>query len=557
MIGAIVGDIAGSQFEWRSRLLLAVSLAVIAGCKYERSGESVTPSSNDWAELTALPCMAAPSNAKLLDEAGASAASWIAPHRDVSDAQRDAELFAIKASYENDCKEYVIAHSNVCMGGWYGVAMDRHHRKILEQPYHDMMNAWSLETAASPLEQRQIKEYAPTFTEALVPHARLMEKISVWNRIKCGLGCFKGQQIEFEDGIAAYRDSKDDKDGFSMKLRIDREFVWTTHGFDYAIAHSDAAAIIEDEIKGCSYGATDALRSSWFLRFRKGRLVDACQIGSGDWDNGKFIFYFVPSNNRLEVMNKATGDLEKELFLALWEHETTGGRRFYNFGTKEVEILDGANDCSRISVLQKSATPSTNEWVSLTALSCVAAPRDAELLDESGAFALYVGETAEDADSNKARDADPDRPCRNSLFLRCRKADGTDEWRVLMTSGSTWREVAGMSEWCSSQSSDLKDHFYLKDAKFASDRRHLWLVCNTDITLWDVVCSYDVKKDEFRVLIDGSSFEEQPDGTLLVQGKKSYPNPDDGLGAIWRDVWINSEGEIVRKGQITLRGADL
>ena len=205
----------------------------------------------------------------------------------------------------------------------------------------------------------------------------------------------------------------------------------------------------------------------------------------------------------------------------------------------------------------KSAAPSSNDWAELTALSCVAAPRDAELLDESGAFALYVGETAEDADSNKARDADPDRPCRNSLFLRCRKADGTDEWRVLMTSGSTWREVAGMSEWCSSQSSDLKDHFYLKDAKFASDRRHLWLVCNTDITLWDVVCSYDVKKDEFRVLIDGSSFEEQPDGTLLVHGKKSYPNPDDGLGAIWRDVWINSEGEIVRKGQITLRGADL
>ncbi len=77
-----------------------------------------------------------------------------------------------------------------------------------------------------------------------------------------------------------------------MKLRIDREFVWTTHGIDYAIAHSDAAGIIEDEIKGCCYGATDALRSVWFLRFRKGRLVDVCQIGNGDWDNGKFIFYF-------------------------------------------------------------------------------------------------------------------------------------------------------------------------------------------------------------------------------------------------------------------------
>ena len=50
---------------------------------------------------------------------------------------------------------------------------------------------------------------------------------------------------------------------------------------------------------------------------------------------------------------------------------------------------------------------------------------------------------------------------------------------------------------------------------------------------------------------------EQPDGTLLVHGKKSYPDPDDGLGAIWRDVWINLDGEIVRKGEITLRGSDL
>ena len=205
----------------------------------------------------------------------------------------------------------------------------------------------------------------------------------------------------------------------------------------------------------------------------------------------------------------------------------------------------------------KSAAPLSGEWAALIALPCVAAPGNAELLDESGALALYVGETAKDSDSNKATDADPDRPCRNSLFLRRRGADGTDEWRVLLTSGSTWREAARMSEWCSSQSSDLKNHFYVQDAKFASDRRHLWLVCNTCNAWWDVVCSYDVQKGEFRALIDGASLEEQPDGTLLVHGKKSYPAPDDGLGAIWRDVWINLDGKIVRKGEITLRGSDL
>ena len=96
----------------------------------------------------------------------------------------------------------------------------------------------------------------------------------------------------------------------------------------------------------------------------------------------------------------------------------------------------------------------------------------------------------------------------------------------------------------------------MKDAKFASDGRHLWLVCNTYNDCWDVVCSYDVQKDEFRALIDGFSLEEQPDGTILVHGKKSYPHPDDGLGAIWRDVWINLNGEIVRKGEIAERGSD-
>ena len=203
----------------------------------------------------------------------------------------------------------------------------------------------------------------------------------------------------------------------------------------------------------------------------------------------------------------------------------------------------------------KSCTSSCNEWAALTGLPCVAAPSEAELLDESGEFALFVGETAEDADSNKMRATDGDPSYRNSLFLRWRRADGTDEWRVLLTTGSNWREAPGMSEWDSSQSSWLKKHFYIMGAKFGLDKRHLWLVCNTDIPLWNVVCSYNVQTDEFRALIDGEAPEEQPDGTILVHGKKSYPNDD--LGAAWRDVWITSEGKIVREGVITLRGSDM
>jgi hypothetical protein len=109
-----------------------------------------------------------------------------------------------------------------------------------------------------------------------------------------------------------------------------------------------------------------------------------------------------------------------------------------------------------------------------------------------------------------------------------------------------------MSEWCSSQSSWLKDHFYIMAAKFGLDRHHLWLVCNTHIPLWNVACSYDVQTDEFRALIDGDDAIEQPDGTILVKGKKTYLSDANGepLGARWYDAWINTNGEIVRKGKL-------
>ena len=111
-----------------------------------------------------------------------------------------------------------------------------------------------------------------------------------------------------------------------------------------------------------------------------------------------------------------------------------------------------------------AVAPLSEKWSVLTELPCVAAPGNAELLDESGSLALFSGETARDVESNKARDADPDRPYRNSLLLRRRMADGTDEWRVLLASGSNWREAAGADEWCLSQSRWLKDYFNLSVA---------------------------------------------------------------------------------------------
>ena len=72
-----------------------------------------------------------------------------------------------------------------------------------------------------------------------------------------------------------------------------------------------------------------------------------------------------------------------------------------------------------------------------------AKPEKAELLWKSGELALFAGETAEDVAYNKAREPESLDPYRNSLFLRLRRANGTEEWRVLLTTGSNWREAAG------------------------------------------------------------------------------------------------------------------
>ena len=200
----------------------------------------------------------------------------------------------------------------------------------------------------------------------------------------------------------------------------------------------------------------------------------------------------------------------------------------------------------------KSVAPISESQAELPGTPCVVAPGKVELLYESGSLALFAGETAEDATSNN----DPNTLClRNSLFLRRRKTDGSYQWRLILTTGSDWRTPNCIGTWCSCHTQLLKDNFFVHKARFASDGRHLWLVCNSGSCAFTVVCSYDIYDRTFRVLIDGSDAEEQCDGTILVKDKKFYP--DDDRGAAWHDVWITPDGKVVREGEITLRGSDL
>jgi len=180
-------------------------------------------------------------------------------------------------------------------------------------------------------------------------------------------------------------------------------------------------------------------------------------------------------------------------------------------------------------------------------------PKNAELLD---ALALFAGETEADAAFNEAeRKANPEglRLCRNSLFLRWREADGTDKWWLLMTSGGTWRDADGMSGWCKDRARDVRECFMVLKARLAQDGRSIWLVCNPHTYTYNVICRFDLRNNAIRVLGDGDSAEEQPDGTILIRGKKTYLYDGNGesLGAAWYDEWITPDGTVVRKSKPT------
>ncbi len=216
-----------------------------------------------------------------------------------------------------------------------------------------------------------------------------------------------------------------------------------------------------------------------------------------------------------------------------------------------LEWIDRKNIKSRPRICEILAQgygkPFSEERAALLGSPYNSSPRNAKLLAESGALALFSGETAQDSAYNEKSTFDT----RNSLFLRLRR-NGVYEWRMLLTTGSDWREVDGMSEWCSIHAGLVKSCFHVYRASFASDGHRLWLVCGSNFATFTVVCSYDANANTLRVLIDGDTADEQPDGTILVKGKKTFLNDENGkfLGARWYDAWIDPDGKIVKKGKL-------
>ena len=186
-------------------------------------------------------------------------------------------------------------------------------------------------------------------------------------------------------------------------------------------------------------------------------------------------------------------------------------------------------------------------------VSCVVEPKNVELLHDAGDRALFAGETEADAVFNAvARKADSECPeIRNSLFLWQKMKDGTNVWRLVMTSGGGWRDADGMSEWCKDHASDVRSCFFVMKARISADGRGIWLVCDPHTSAYSLVCRYNFDNNSFRVLCDGDTADEQADGTILIKNKKTYLYDENGvaLGAAWYDEWIDPDGKVVRKAK--------
>ena len=199
----------------------------------------------------------------------------------------------------------------------------------------------------------------------------------------------------------------------------------------------------------------------------------------------------------------------------------------------------------------RSGSHSLGDANALLGSSYEVEPKNAELLHDAGDCVLFAGETEADAVFNAAaRKADSECPeVRNSLFLRQQTKEGTNVWRLVMTSGGGWKDADGMSEWCTDRAGDVRTCFFVVKARISADGRGIWLVCDPHTSTYFLVCRYNFDDSSFRVLCDGDMADEQADGTILIKNKKTYLYDEKGvsLGAAWYDEWIDPDGKAVRK----------
>ncbi len=124
----------------------------------------------------------------------------------------------------------------------------------------------------------------------------------------------------------------------------------------------------------------------------------------------------------------------------------------------------------------------SSECGALPGIPYRATPLDAQILYESGEFALFAGETVSDTEHNDAEGnvhEESSQLLRNSLFLRRTLDNGKYEWRLLLTTGGDWRDAEPSDTWALSHSANLRCQFLIYGACISSDGRYIWMICNS------------------------------------------------------------------------------
>ncbi len=195
----------------------------------------------------------------------------------------------------------------------------------------------------------------------------------------------------------------------------------------------------------------------------------------------------------------------------------------------------------------KSPVSHQSQWLMSIGMPFGGMPKNVKPLHEIDDLTLFVGET----ESDMAFNAKSRNESRNSLFLWRRTKDGTDEWRLLLTSLGDWKAAEGMERFGRNWTGDVYRCLDIRRANLSKDGRSIWLVCDSHNSLFSLVCRYDLREKAFWVLTDGDSADEEPDGTIWVLNKKIYLTDKNGEpdGAAWREEWITPDGKVVRKGE--------
>ena len=268
------------------------------------------------------------------------------------DARARAERIGMKAAYEKALAEFEDAHQGMTT---YDMAMDANAKiAFLEKWANDILQ-WKISVANSKqqvqfwqdhinngrkLIEAKTKrdsekdngssaayifgyamagQYEKEINDMLMDPSIFEAHERMFDKIKSASGNFMGQTIHFADGVADWLDTSTDwstlgeeyKNGYPMKMWIDREHMWEPGGCVFALLEADNAHTWDSL---CI--TSDSSHKNLFAKFKDGKVIKF-RLLKFDPKSNEFVYHLDEQNDRIFVNSRTTGKCEVELSLDL------------------------------------------------------------------------------------------------------------------------------------------------------------------------------------------------------------------------------------------------